>query len=429
METWTPETDGYDDQRTGFQRRDPHRPARIFAATSATDIQEAVRYARDHELRLAVQASGHGHTTPTDGVLVTTSGFAGVTVDPEQKTATIQAGATWQQVTAATSPYGLAPLSGSFPGVGAISYTLGGGLGLMARKYGFAADHVRRIDLVTPGGELRSVTPDYVELFWALRGGGGNFGVVTELEIDLFEVATVAGGSLYYDLATTPDVLQTWREWTATVPEEVTSAVGVLVLPDLPMVPAPLRGKHIAQLQLCLLTDLAQAEQLIAPLRALGEPVMDTFGEIPYAESGRIFAEPEQPHGYRAQNLLLADLDPVALSTIPKLAGPEAGAMCVIGIRHLGGALSRPPAIPNAVGRREAQYALTVLSPGEQDLTQLHRSILEPWTSIGRQLNFSFGPLTPDQIAEAYEPADLERLRRIKNDLDPTGLLQPNHVI
>ncbi|GAB2559205.1 FAD-binding oxidoreductase [Kribbella endophytica] len=429
MKTWTPETDGYDDQRTGFQRRDPHRPARIFAATSAADLQEAVRYARDHELRLAVRASGHGHTTPTKGVLVTTSGFAGVTVDPEQKTATIQAGATWQQVTAATTPYGLAPLSGSFPGVGAISYTLGGGLGLMARKHGFAADHVRRIDLVTPDGELRSVTPDDAELFWALRGGGGNFGVVAELEIDLFEVATVAGGSLYYDLAATPDVLQTWREWTATSPEEVTSAVGVLVLPNIPMVPAPLRGKHIAQLQLCILGDLATAEQLIAPLRALGEPVMDTFGEIPYAESGRIFAEPEQPGAYRAQNVLLADLDPVALSTIPKLAGPDAGAMCVVGIRHLGGALSRPPAIPNAVGRREAQYALTVLSPGEQDFTRLHRSILEPWTSIGRQLNFSFGPLTPEQIAEAYEPADLDRLKTLRQQLDPTGLLQPNHVI
>lgn len=429
MDTWTPETDGYDDQRTGFQRRDPHRPARIFAATSAADIQEAVRYARDHGLRLAVQASGHGHTTPTDGVLVTTGGYHGVVVDPERRTAAIQAGATWQQVVAATAPYGLAPLSGSFPGVGAISYTLGGGLGLTARKYGFAADHVRRIDLVTPDGELRSVTPDDAELFWALRGGGGNFGVATELEIDLFEVATVAGGSLYYDLAATPDVLQTWREWTATVPEEVTSAVGVLVLPDIPMVPAPLRGKHIAQLQLCILGDLATAEQLIAPLRALGEPVMDTFDEIPYAESGRIFAEPEQPHGYRSQNALLADLDPVALATIPDLAGPKAGAMCVIGLRHLGGALSRPPAIPNAIGHREAQYALTVLSPGDQDFTQLHRSILEPWTPTGRQLNFSFGPLTPEQIAEAYEPEDLDRLRRLRQELDPTGLLQPNHPL
>ena len=427
MKTWTPESDGYDAQRTGFQRRDPHRPARIFGVSSAAEIQEAVRYARDHELRLAVQASGHGHTAPTDGVLVTTSGYAGVTVDAARKTATIQAGATWQQVTAATAPYGLAPLSGSSPGVGAISYTLGGGLGLMARKYGFAADHVRRIDLVTPDGELRSVTPDDAELFWALRGGGGNFGVVTELEIELFDVATVAGGSLYYDLTEAPDVLQTWREWTATVPEEVTSAVGVLVLPDIPMVPAPLRGRHIAQLQLCILGDLPEAEQLIAPLRALGEPVMDTFGELPYAESGRIFAEPEQPHGYRAENILLADLDPVALSTVPKLAGPEARAMCVVGIRHLGGALSRPPAIPNAVAHREAQYALTVLSPGEQDFSTLHRRILEPWTAIGRQLNFSFGPLTPDQIAEAYD--DIDRLRQLRRKLDPTGLLQPNHTI
>ncbi|MEV6284469.1 FAD-binding oxidoreductase [Kribbella sp. NPDC051770] len=437
MEIWTPETSGYDDQRTGFQRRNPHRPARIFGATSAADIQEAVRYARDHGLRLAVQASGHGHTTPTDGVLLTTSGFAGVTVDPEQRSATIQAGATWQQVVAASTPYGLAPLSGSFPGVGAVSYTLGGGLGLMARKHGFAADHVRRIDVVTPDGELRSLSPtgpgsdspDDAELFWALRGGGGNFGIVTELEIDLFEVATVSGGSLYYDLATTPGVLETWREWTTTVPDEVTSAVGVLVLPDIPAVPEPLRGKHIAQLQLCILKDLETAEELIAPLRALGDPVMDTFADLPYADSARIFAEPEQPHGYRAQNALLADLDPTALATIPKLAGPEAPAMCVIGIRHLGGALSREPEIPNAVGHRAAQYALTVLSPGDQDFTELHRSILEPWTPIGRQLNFSLGPLTADEVAEAYEPETLQRLKKLRAQLDPTGLLQPNHAL
>jgi hypothetical protein len=263
----------------------------------------------------------------------------------------------------------------------------------------------------------------------AVRGGGGNFGVVTELEIGLFEVTTLAGGSLYYDLAATPDALQVWREWTASVPDEITSAVTALVIPDLPMVPEPLRGKHIAQLQLSVLADLATAEQLIAPLRALGEPVMDTFGELPYAESGRIFAEPEQPHSYRGRNILLAELDPIALSTVPELAGPKAPAMCVVGLRHLGGALSRPPAIPNAVGRREAQYALTVLSPGDEDFSALHSRILEPWTSIGRQLNFSFGPLAPDEVAEAYEPADLERLKKLRQQLDPTGLLQPNHAI
>ena len=424
---WAPDTDGYNAERLGFQRLQPHQPRRIVGATSAHDIREAVRYVRDRELKIAVQASGHGHTTPLkDGVLITTKRFAGVTVDPDKRTAWIQAGATWKQVIEATAPHGLAPLSGSFPGVGAISYTLGGGVGLMARRYGFAADHVRRIEVVTPDGELRKAE-DEPDLFWALRGGGGNFGVVTGMEVDLFEVPTLHGGSLYYDLSVTPGVLDSWREWTRDLPDEVTSGVAVLVFPDIPPVPGPLRGKHVAQLQL----SSRGGEDLLQPLRSLGKPLLDTIAELPYTESGRIFAEPERPDEYRSHNVLLDDLDPDALATLPKLAGPAAPAMCVIGIRHLGGALAQPPEIPNAIGHRDAAYSLTVLSPGEADVTELHRAILEPWSAkvIGRSLNFSFGPLTPDEIRAAYEPADYRRLVGLRALYDPTKLLHPNHPI
>jgi hypothetical protein len=193
----TTESNGYDELRLGFQRRDPHRPDAIFPVTSATEVEEAVHYAIEHDLRVAVQASGHSLTRGIDGgVLIATAGFNGVRVDADRKTAWIDAGATWRDVIEATAPYGLAPLSGSFPGVGAISYTLGGGLGLMARRYGYAADHVRRIELITPDAVRRNAEDD-PDLFWALRGGGGNFGVVTGIEIDLFEVPTLYGGSLY----------------------------------------------------------------------------------------------------------------------------------------------------------------------------------------------------------------------------------------
>ncbi len=174
-----------------------------------------MHYAVDHDLKIAVQGSGHGLTQGIDGgVLIATRRFNGVRVDASAKTAWIEAGATWQDVLTATAPYGLAPLSGSFPGVGAVAYTLGGGLGLMARKFGYAADHVHRIEVVTPDGVRRNAQDD-PDLFWALRGGGGNFGVVTGLEIDLFDVPTLYGGSLYYDLAEHPHALESWREWTA----------------------------------------------------------------------------------------------------------------------------------------------------------------------------------------------------------------------
>ncbi|MEI8406760.1 MULTISPECIES: FAD-binding oxidoreductase [unclassified Kribbella] len=418
----TKESNRYDEARLGYQLLDPHRPEVIFDVTSAAEVQEAVKHAADKGTRVSVQASGHGLTRGNNGgVLIATRNFNGVRVDAQQKTAWIEAGATWQQVIDATAPYGLAPLSGSFPGVGAISYTLGGGTGLMARRYGFAADHVRRIEVVTADGVRRNAEDD-PELFWALRGGGGNFGVVTGMEVDLFDVPTLYGGSLYFDIAENPTILEVWREWTRTVPDEVTSAVGLVPFPDIPPVPAPLRGRHIAQIQLAILGE--NGADLIEPLR--GEPVLDTVGELPYAQSGKIFAEPERPDSYRSRNVLLIDLDPDALATLPKQAS-----RCIVGIRHLGGALSRPPSIPNAIGHRNASYSLTVLSAGNGDVTDLHRTVLGAWTAatIGRSLNFSFGPLTPDEVREAFDSADYRGLTELRDRYDANRLLAPNHEI
>ncbi|WP_427887435.1 FAD-binding oxidoreductase [Kribbella sp. GL6] len=410
---------GYDEARLGFQRRDPHRPAVIFPVTSADEVREAVRYAMHHDLRIAVQAAGHGVIEGIDGgVLIATSGFNGVTVDAENRTAWIEAGATWRDVLAATTPYGLAPLSGSSPGVGAISYTLGGGLGLMARRFGYAADHVRRIEVVTADGVRRNAEED-PDLFWALRGGGGNFGVVTRIEVDLFDVPTIFGGSLYFDLADYPEVPEVWREWTRTVPEEVTSAIAILPIPDLPQVPAPLRGKFIGQLQVAILGD--DGAELIAPLKAIGKPVLDTVGELPYVDSWKIFAEPERPDAYTSCNVLLTDLE--ALKTLP---GPDAPRMHVIGIRHLGGALARQPGIPNAVGHRDAAYSLTVLTPGTGAAAT---DILEPWreATIGRALNFTFSKLAPEEVAEAYD--DYDRLVELRRRYDPARRLWANHQL
>ncbi|MEV6416342.1 FAD-binding oxidoreductase [Kribbella sp. NPDC051718] len=430
---WTADTPGYDEERLGFQRRTPHQPAHIVGATTSEDVQRAVRYAAEHGLEIAVKASGHGHGAPLDGggLLITTTRLNHVTVDPPTRTAWIQAGATWQQVIDATAPHGLAPLSGSFPGVTAVPYTLGGGLGLMARRYGFAADNVRRIEVITADGELHKAEED-PDLFWALRGGGGNFGVVTAMEIDLFPVPTLHGGSLYYDLATTPIVLKAWREWTQTVPDSVTSAVAVLPFPNLQQIPANLRGKYIAQIQLSIIPDGLDAPAVVSNLRdALGEPLVDTVGELPFAESGKIFDEPGRPDAFSSRNALLSDLDPEALATIPELAGPSAPVMCVVGIRHLGGALSHKPAVENAVGHRDAQYSLTVLSPGEDDLRALHDSILAPWAKdvVGRSLNFSMGPLTTGETQAAFEPADYERLKWLRGVYDPSGILRANHPI
>ncbi|MET7278469.1 FAD-binding oxidoreductase [Kribbella sp. NPDC005582] len=410
----TNQTQGYDDARLGYQRLDPHRPEAIFEVTSAAEIEEAVQYAVDRDHRIAVQGSGHGLTRGIDGgVLIATRRFNGVRVDATAKTAWIEAGATWQDVLTATAPYGLAPLSGSFPGVGAVAYTLGGGLGLMARKFGYAADHVRRIEVVTPDGKRRKAEDD-PDLFWALRGGGGNFGVVTGLEIDLFDVPTLYGGSLYYDLADHPHALEAWRDWTQDLPDEVTSGAALIPFPDIEPVPAPLRGKHIAQLQLAVLGS----PDPIEPLRSIGTPVLDTTSELPYLESGKIFAEPDRPDSYRSHNALLTDL--TDLTSLPKNA--------IIGLRHLGGALSRAPQVPNAVGHRNAAYSLTVLKPGGNDVD---RRIFDPWraSTIGRFLNFSYEKLTPTEVAEAYAPQDLTKLRELRDQYNADRRLIANHEL
>jgi hypothetical protein len=418
---WTKDSAGYDEARLGFQRLDPHQPAYVVGVTSAQDIQQAVRFASKNRLKLAVKAKGHGHLNPLDGgVLIITDRLTGVTVDADKKTAVIEAGATWAQVIEAAAPHGLAPLSGSFPNLGAVPYILGGGLGLMARQYGYAADHVRRIEVVTPDGVLRPAEDD-PDLFWALRGGIGNFGIVTRVEVDLFPVKTLYGGSLYYDLTAYPDALETWREWTRTVPDTITSAVALLRFPDFPQVPAPLRGKHVAQLQLSSLAD--DGEELIRPLREIGEPLVDTVSELPYTESAKIFAEPDHPGPFSTRNVLLSDLDPKALDTV------RAETQCIIGIRHLGGALAEAPEVPNALGHRDAQYSVTVLSISENDESKRQRQVLEPFAdqTIGRLLNFSSAPLDEAELRAAFDDGDYDRLKKLRTRYDAEGLLQPNH--
>lgn len=436
-----PDSSGYDDERTGFQQLAPHRSAVIVGAADADDVRAAVEFAIEHRAPVAVQCSGHGRATGlTGGVLISTHRMNDVRVEPDRRTAWVSAGASWQQVIEAAAPHGLAPLSGSSPGIGAVSYALGGGLGLLARKYGFAADHVRRIELVTAAGELLMVDERTdSELFWGLRGGGGNFGIVTGIEIELLPITTIFGGGLYFDVASQPDVLEHWRQWNEDQPVEMTSALAMLVFPDMDMVPAELRGKHVVQLQVSYCGGTVDGEALVESLRAFG-PIRDTLHELPYTESATVFDEPDRPHSYRSQNRLLADLDPQALAMLPAKAGPDASAMCVVQLRQLGGALAAEPKVANAVGHRNAGYSLTILSPvddgtekndTEHGVQTLHRELLAPFAeqSIGRLLNFSYGPLDQSELREAVDENDFARLVALKARLDPTGMIRANHPI
>ncbi|MBN6033803.1 FAD-binding oxidoreductase [Amycolatopsis sp. 195334CR] len=401
---------GFEDEAAGFQTAFRHEAKVIAAVENAEDVRAAVRHARERGLPVAVQATGHGLTTPATGLLISTRRMRGVRVDPVTRTAWVEAGARWKDVLAETREHGLAPLSGSGPGVGAVSYSLGGGVGLLARRFGFAADHVRRVELVTEDGDLVEVTAESdPDLFWAIRGGRSGFGVVTGLELALFPVATLFGGGLYFGPESLADVLRGFREWTATVPEELTSSIGMVPMPDVPGVPEPLRGKHVAHVRVAHSGDPAEGERLVAPLRELGPPLMERFGEIPFADAARtIFSEPDTPHGYYGDTALLTDFPADTTERFLELAGPDAPIGLVTEIRHLGGALSRPPEVPNAVSHREARYQLMVLSgPGAAEHAAQEEVFaeVEPWT-LGRALNFAYG----DRPAvRAFHSPEVER--------------------
>src|SRR3954468_4290645 len=235
---------GYEEEGASFNQIVSHRPPIVVGAVCSDDVAATVRFAVQHGLAVAVQSTGHGASFPVeDGVLINTRRMTSVSIDVQRGVARIGAGAKWAAVIEAAAPYGLAPLSGSTSDVGAVGYTLGGGLGPLGRRYGFAADMIRSAEVVTGEGRIRTVTEDDdTGLLWGLAGGKGNLGIVTELEVGLVPVARLYGGALFFPGADARTVLHAWREWVQTVPEEMTSSVALIRLPNNDHVPPPLRG-------------------------------------------------------------------------------------------------------------------------------------------------------------------------------------------
>ncbi|MFF3911438.1 FAD-binding oxidoreductase [Streptomyces sp. NPDC001848] len=433
-----PSDPGFDARCAGFQTAHRHRPSVLVRPAVTEDVVVAVAHAAEHELSVAVQATGHGLSATLDGgVLLDTGGLTGVTVDAAARTARVAAGTRFAEVVEAASRYGLAPLNGSFPGVGVVGYVLGGGLGLLARQFGYAVDHVRAVDVVTPDARPRRVTADRdPELFRALRGAGANFGVVTGLEIDLVPVSRLYGGELVFDLARTPGLLARYLRWTEALPEELTSSVSLLAYPDLPLFPPRLRGRRVGHVRIAYTGDGEEGARLVAPLRAAGQLLTDTVAEMPYTECGAIYNDPAMPHAYLGDNVLLRGIDPTEADAVTELVTAPGPVPCVVDVRHLGGALGRPPAVPNVVGHRDARYLLRVLTPllgasPDQAVEAQHR-VLDALAARqrvgGRCQNLVYGQV-PGSADDFWEPADHQWLTGLKSRIDPANLLRCNRNI
>ncbi|MET9802866.1 FAD-binding oxidoreductase [Streptomyces sp. NPDC006368] len=433
MITYRPGDAGYDDELAGFQTGFALRPELVVAATGPDDVRRAVAYAAERGLPVGVQATGHGLPGATEGgVLISTRRMDGVRVDAAARTARIEAGVRWGRVVEAAAPHGLAPLNGSAPGVGAVSYTLGGGLGILGRTYGYAADHVRSLEVVTADGELRRVTEDSEpELYGGLLGGGHTLGLVTAMETGLVPVARLFGGSLMFAEELVDEAVRTYLEWTVGAPDTLTSSLCVMVFPDVPFVPERLRGRYTASIRVAYTGSAAEGERLVAPLRAVGAAVADSLREMPYTGSATIHSDPEQPHAYYGDSLMVRELSVTDARRLLALTGPESPVWTVTQVRHLGGALARHR--PNTVPHRDARFLVQVLSGLDGTDVRAVRARYEEVfaglapVALGRSLNFCFA--AGDRTEGWYDAATAERLARVKERYDPANLFRRRHDV
>src|SRR3954447_12572335 len=435
-----PGDSGYDAEISAWNLMTTHRPPIVVGARCAEDVAAAVRFALQHDLSVAVQATGHGASFPVnDGILITTKRMTHVSVDVQYGIARVEAGAKWAHVVEATAPYALAPLLGSTSDVGAVGYTLGGGMGPLGRKYGFAADRVRSLEIVTGDGKLRTISADSEPgLFWGLRGGKGNFGVVTAMEIELVLQPRIYGGAIFYDAADAATVLHAWREWVETVPEEMTSSVALLRLPDAEFVPEPLRGKLTLHVRIAYTGEACNGEKLVAPLRAAATPMIDMVRDMPFAEVDSIHMDPTDPLPAWHDGRLLHDFAADAVDALVATAGPDVDVPLIFAeVRHMGGALGRQAAVPNAVAGRDAAFFVFVLGPAAPGLTEAVKAAgtrvldaLAPWHTSGRLYNFlGTTDAGPAAAAAAYKPEDAARLLELKDRFDPHGMFRHGHAL
>lgn len=338
-----------------------HRPVVVVGAANAADVAAAVTWAAEAGLPVAVHATGHGSTVPVeDALMITTGRMADVEIDPGARTARIGAGCRWKQVIEAAAPHGLAPLNGSSSDVGAIGYTLGGGLPVLARTYGFSADHVRGLEIVTADGRVQWVDGDTApDLFWALRGGQGNFGVVTSMVVDLVPMASFYGGAICYPGEYAATLLQAFREWARTLTERTSTSVALLRLPPMPIVPEPLRERFVLALRMAHVGTSEEGASIVAPMRAAAPILLDGIGEMPYTAVDMVHMDPPDPLPLWLRGMSLRDLTDEGIATLLEAAGPDSDTpSLMVEIRLLGGALRRQAEPPNAVSGREGTYTL-----------------------------------------------------------------------
>jgi FAD binding domain len=430
----------YDGARMPWNVAVDQRPAAVALPQTTAEVSALVRAAAENGLKIAPQSTGHNAAPLAargldDTVIVRTSEMNSVTIDPSRRSARVEGGAMWMDAVEPAGLHGLAALHGSSPDVGIAGYSLGGGTGWYARQHGLACNSLTAVEVVVGDGTLvRADAEHEAALFWALRGGGGSFGVVTALEFQLYPIETAYAGMLMWDIAETEKVLRTWAAWAPGAPDEVTTSFRILRLPPIPDIPEFLRGRSVVMIDGAVLGSDDRGSEVLAGLRAL-QPEIDTFGRVPAPTLSRLHMDPEGPTPAVSSCSTLESLPDAGVDAFIAAIGPDAQTSLLFGeLRQFGGALGRPHDGGGALAKLDAEFLAFGLAiaatpemaaQGQIDAAGFS-SELAPWANDGNYLNFSENPVDPQT---AYSDDAWLKLTGIRSAVDPDDVFQANHKV
>ncbi len=428
-----PGDEGYEAARRVQNLAIDRRPALIVRARGVMDVIAAVEVARAHALPLAVRSGGHsvpGHSAVDGGVVVDLSEMREVRVDSARRVAWVQPGATSADLCAATQPHGLALSTGDTASVGVGGLAIGGGIGWLARAHGLTIDSLRSATVVTADGRVVVASAEeHPDLFWAIRGGGGNFGVVTEFEFDLKPVGMVLGGALILPL--TAEVLRGYAAYTPQAPEALTTITNVMLAPPLPFIPAEAHGTPVAIVMVCYAGDVEAGQRALEPVRALATPVAEMIGPMPYPAIYALTAEETVPMPFTVRSGFMEALPDAAIDLVLEHFARRPKPFGIVQLRGLGGAVARVPREATAFAHRDKPLLATIISMGGEEADRTWAEDL--WRGLaphasGVYVNF-LADEGPGRVRDAYPAATYARLAEVKRRYDPENLFRLNQNV
>jgi FAD/FMN-containing dehydrogenase len=434
---------GYDEAWSIWNGAIDRRPASIARCTGAADVVAAVRFARNRDLEIAVRSGGHGvggHALCDSGLVIDLSPMKGIGVDPARRTARAEAGVLWGELDRETQVFGLATVGGIVTHTGIAGLTIGGGIGWLMRKYGATVDNLLSADVVTADGEVVTASQEQnPDLFWGIRGGGGNFGIVTSFEYRLHPVGPIVlAGPIFHPLEDAPEVLRFYREFIADAPDELTTIFNLRVAPPLPFLPEDVHGKPIVMVGACYAGSLEDGAEVVRPLKQFGSPIVDLLEPKPYVALQSMF-DPSVLHGwhYYWKSVELPPLTDGAVETLVEHASALTSPKSYCIVFQLGGALGRVGEGETAFSQRGAAHNVNINAVWTEEDPEAERHIawardffeaMQPHAGGHVYLNF-LGDEGGDRVRQAYGAENYKRLLELKRAYDPTNFFRLNQNI